>query len=68
MACNGPLHPLLPRTRSCVLSADPTAARFCATIPRFDIACRAACTMEINPYLNRMKDLTERTESLRGYL
>ncbi|MEK6787318.1 MAG: peptide chain release factor 2 [Pseudomonadota bacterium] len=24
--------------------------------------------MEINPYLNRIKDFTERTESLRGYL
>ncbi len=42
--------------------------RFYGIILRFDIACRAACTMEINPYLNRMKDLTERTESLRGYL
>lgn len=28
----------------------------------------AGTTMEINPYLNRIKDLTERTESLRGYL
>gem|GEM_PF-4594767 len=25
-------------------------------------------SMEINPYLNRIKDLTERGNSLRGYL
>ncbi len=42
-------------------------ACFSATISRF-VKQPACMTMEINPYLNRIKDLTERTESLRGYL
>lgn len=38
-----------------------------ATIARFEPQL-ASTPMEINPYLNRIKDFTERTESLRGYL
>lgn len=48
----------------------PTQAptwQFSATISPFRKR-PASKTMEINPYLNRIKDLTERTESLRGYL
>ncbi|WP_177429726.1 hypothetical protein [Pseudomonas mangrovi] len=28
----------------------------------------SAATMEINPILNSIKDLTERTQAIRGYL
>jgi hypothetical protein len=41
------------------LADGPTAARLCP---------RVLPTMEINPILNSIKDLSERTLSIRGYL
>lgn len=33
-----------------------------------EIRLRVLTTMEINPILNTIKDLTERSQSIRGYL
>jgi hypothetical protein len=39
-----------------------------ATIRALAILQTHQFSMEINPYLNRIKDLAERSTSLRGYL
>jgi hypothetical protein len=56
--------------RSCALSRRccqraPTDVYFCAFL---QFRPRVTPAMEINPILNAIKDLTSRTQSIRGYL
>ena len=56
-------------TALAVLGQGSALAARASRIEPFRVFCpRVLPTMEINPILNSIKDLSERTQSIRGYL